>query len=117
MYKQTPKFRKQLSQKQLEVLRLLYRYRFASRDLIAKYFNKQDVYRQLRVLEDRRFIGKRYESSYRLAGRPAAYYLKPDGMRELQRTDEDMNKMNIKKLYIATQVTENFIDRCMVGAG
>ena len=113
MYKQTPKFRRQLSQNQLEVLRVLYRYRFASRDLIAKYFNKKDVYRQLLILEDRGLIGKRYEPSYRFAGKPAAYYLKPEGMRALQFIDEDVNKMTIKKLYVAKQVSETFVDHCM----
>src|SRR5688572_23280650 len=111
MYKQTPKFRKQLSQNQLEVLHILYKYRFASRDLIAQYFNKKDVYRQLLVLEDRGLIGRRYEPSYKLAGKPAAYYLKPDGLRELQQVSDDM-EANVKNLYRATQVSEEFINHC-----
>jgi hypothetical protein len=113
MYKQTPKFRKQLTKNQLEVLRLLYRYRFISRDLIAKYFNKKDLYRQLLVLEDRGLVGKRYEPSYRLAGKPAAYYLMPDGMRELQDIDDSMNRIAMRKLYAAKQVSENFVGQCM----
>jgi len=112
MYKQTPKFRKQLNQNQLEVLRILYRFRFASRNLIAQYFNKKDAYRQLLVLEDRGFIGRRYESSYKLAGKPAAYYLKPDGLRELQQAG-DAVEANIKNLYRVTQVSEEFINHCM----
>lgn len=112
MYKQTPKFRKQLNQNQLEILRILFRYRFASRDLIAQYFNKKDVYRQLLVLEDRGLIGRRYEPSYKLAGKPAAYYLKPDGLRELQQVSGDM-EANVKSLYRATQVSEQFINHCM----
>lgn len=111
MYKQTPKFRKQLNQNQLEVLRILFRYRFASRDLIAQYFNKKDVYRQLLLLEDRGFVGRRYEPSYKLAGKPAAYYLKPDGLRELQRVDGDI-RANIKNLYRAKQASEEFINHC-----
>ena len=112
MYKQTPKFRKQLNQNQLEVLHILYRYRFASRDLIAQYLNKKDVYRQLLVLQDRGFIGRRYESSYKLAGKPAAYYLKPDGLRELVRADDGI-KANVKNLYRTKQVSEEFINHCM----
>lgn len=112
MYKQTPKFRKQLSADQLEVLRILYKYRFASRDLIAQYFNKKDVYRQLLVLEDRGLAGKRYDPSYRLAGKPAAYYLKPDGLRELQRVDGDL-EANVKSLYRATQASDEFINHCL----
>jgi hypothetical protein len=112
MYKQTPKFRKQLNASQLEVLRVLYRYRFASRDLTAQYFNKKDMYRQLRVLEDRGFIGRRYELNYRLAGKPAAYYLKPDGLRELQQVNGPI-EANIKNLYRVTQVSEEFINHCL----
>lgn len=113
MYKQAPKFRKQLNQNQIETLRILYKYRFASRDLIAKYFNKKDAYRQLLVLEDRGFIGRRYDTSYKLAGRPAAYYLKPDGMRALQSADETINEIDMRKLYKAEVISEEFIDHCM----
>ncbi len=112
MYKQTPKFRKQLNPNQLEVLRILFRYRFASRDLIAQYFNKKDVYRQLLVLEDRGLVGRRYEPSYKLAGKPAAYYLKPEGLRELQQSDNGI-EANIKNIYRATQVSEEFINHCI----
>ncbi len=112
MYKKIPKFRKQLTTNQLEVLRVLYKYRFASRDLIAQYFNKKDMYRQLLVLEDRGLIGRRYESSYKLAGKPAAYYLKPNGLREIQKVGDEP-EANIKNLYRATQASEEFVSHCI----
>ena len=113
MYRQTPKFRKQLTQNQLDVLRLLYRYRFASRDLIAEFFNKKDVYRQLLVLEDRGFIAKRYDPSYKLAGKPAAYYLTISGAHELLKVGDRIEDASIKKLYKAKQLSDEFVENCL----
>lgn len=100
---------RKLTKSQLEILMMLYRFRFGSRDLIGKYFNKQDVYRRLLALEQRGSIGKKYEPRYKLAGKPAAYFLTPAGFRELQENYDDIEGLHIKKLYKAREASDAFI--------
>jgi DNA-binding PadR family transcriptional regulator len=118
MYKSNPKYRKKLNDEQVAVLELLWKFRFGSSELIAKYFGKKqgtDVYRRLRVLEDQGFIGRRYEPSYKLQGKPAAYYLMPTGARFLQevRGSDDTEAINIKNIYKDKTVSETFANHCL----
>lgn len=109
MYSKSPKYRRKLNEGQLEILRLLYKFRFGSRDLMAMYFGKKNIYPHLLVLEDRGFIGKKYEPRHKLAGKPAAYFLTPAGFRELQENYEDIEELHIKKLYKAKDASDAFI--------
>jgi predicted transcriptional regulator len=75
-----PKYRKKLNEEQVAVLQLLWRFRFASNEQIAKYQQKPNskaVQKRLKILEDQGLIAKRYDKSYKLQGKPAAYYLTP----------------------------------------
>jgi hypothetical protein len=115
MYKQTPKYRKQLNENQIKVLKLLFKFRFGSGELLAQSFGKQratDIYRRLRILEDQGLIAKRYEPSYKLLGKPAAYYLLPAGARALQQHDPKI-EINIKTIYKDKSVSEQFIRYCL----
>lgn len=106
----TPKYRHRLNPDQLAVLELLDKFRYASSDLIAQYFGKKTgtfVYKRLKILQDQGLIGKRYEPSYRLAGKPAAYYLSPSGARALN-TARNMN-IDIKAIYKNKTASEQFI--------
>lgn len=104
------KHRRKLNEQQLEVLRLLYKFRFGTNDLFARYFGKKDrsfVYKRLSILLERGLIGKRFDSSYRLQGKPAAYYLTPDGARTLQEARDV--QVNIKAIYKDKTVSEQFV--------
>jgi hypothetical protein len=104
------KHRRKLNAEQLEVLELLYKFRFGSNDLIAQYFGKKDrsfVFKRLSILLEQGFIGKRFDSSYRIQGKPAAYYLTPAGARVLQERHEDA--INIKAIYKDKTVSEQFV--------
>lgn len=106
-----PKYRHRLNPEQLEVLELLHKFRFASSDLIARYFNKKNgtfVYKRIKILEEQGLVGKRYENSYRLQGRPAIYYLVPDGARKLQEIRN--TDVNIKAAYKDKIASDQFID-------
>jgi Replication-relaxation len=110
MDKSEQKHRKNLNAEQLEVLELLHKFRFASNDLIAQYFGKKDrsfVFKRLSILLEQRLIGKRFDSSYRLQGKPAAYYLMPAGARVLQERHQAM--INIKTIYKDKSVSEQFV--------
>lgn len=104
------KHRRKLNTEQLEVLKLLYKFRFGTNDLFAQYFGKKDrsfVYKRLKILHERGLIGKRFDSSYRLQGKPAAYYLTPDGARELQNARGV--EISIKSIYKDRTVSEQFV--------
>ncbi|HTE21598.1 MAG TPA: replication-relaxation family protein [Candidatus Limnocylindria bacterium] len=115
--KPEPKYRKKLNKEQLAVLQLLYRFRFASSEQIARHQGKpsnKSIQKRLKILEDQNLIAKRYDKSYKLQGKPAAYYLTPQGARALtkyanRRPDEPVN---IKRIYKDKDVSETFIEHC-----
>jgi hypothetical protein len=110
--------RRKLNAEQLEVLELLYKFRFGSNDLFAQYFGKKDrsfVFKRLKILLEQGLIGKRFDSSYRIQGKPAAYYLLPDGARMLQglRPPEKAKEITVKGIYNDKNVSEEFVGRCL----
>ncbi|HJQ08922.1 MAG TPA: hypothetical protein VJ836_05580 [Candidatus Saccharimonadales bacterium] len=65
-HKPEPKYRKKLNQEQIAVLQLLYRFRFASNEQIAKHQEKKSnkfIQKRLKILEDQALIAKRYDKS------------------------------------------------------
>lgn len=94
---------------------MLYRFRFASSDQIARFQEKPNskaIQKRLKILEDQGLIAKRYDKSYKLKGRPAAYYLTPQGARAFatsipRKSDEPLN---MKRLYKEKDVSEGFIE-------
>ncbi len=116
--KSEPKYRKKLNQEQLAVLNLLYTFRFASSEQIAKYSGKKNskhVQKRLKILEDQEYIAKRYDKSYKLKGKPAAYYLTSKGARALIQYDppEEDEPVNIKRIYKDKDVSENFVQHSL----
>ena len=116
--KPEPKYRKTLNSDQLAVLELLYKFRFASSQQVASFAEKKsskDVQKRLRILEEQGLIAKRYDKTYKLKGKPAAYYLLPIGARRLallapRKADEPIN---LKRIYKDKAVSENFIVHCL----
>ncbi len=112
-----PKYRKKLNEEQVAVLQLLWRFRFASSEQIARYQQKPNskaVQKRLKILEDQNLIAKCYDKSYKLKGKPAAYYLTPQGARmlELLQPRESDEPINIKRLYKDKDASEGFIEHC-----
>ena len=117
MNKTESKTRRKLNAEQLEVLELLYKFRFGSNDLIAQYFGKKNrsfVFKRLSILLEQGLISKRFDSSYRIKGKPAAYYLLPAGARKLQETRSAEDEVvNIKSIYKDKTVSETFIQHSL----
>jgi len=110
---EVPKHRK-LNEQQLGVLKLLHKFRFGTNDLFAQYFGKADrsfAYKRLKILHEQGLVGKRFDSSYRLLGKPAAYYLTPDGARMLQ--EARGVQIIIKSIYKDKTVSEQFVERSL----
>ena len=109
-----PKYRRPLNSEQLAVLDWLYKVRFSSSKQIAKYLckpNQKTIQNKLQILEERGFIGKHYDKSYKLAGRPAEYFLTPKGARQL--SADSTNEWAIKALYKNKTVSPDFITHCL----
>lgn len=96
---------------------MLYRFRFASSEQIAQFQGKPNakaIQKRLKILEDQDLIAKRYDNSYKLQGKPAAYYLTPAGARafaaNIERKPDE--PLNMKRLYTSKDASEGFITHC-----
>jgi hypothetical protein len=119
MDKIEPKYRRPLNTEQMDVLKLLFRFRYITADQLARYCGRKNatyVQKRLRILAEQGYIAKRYEGSYRLQGRPAEYYLLPKGAR-LLREDEKFGKhvtdQAIKNLYKDKTASDFFMAHCI----
>jgi len=89
----TPSHHKKLNTKQLDILRLLYRFRFATSHLLTQTLSLKDkskMNQRLRILTKQEYIGRNYTSEYRLQGRHASYYLSTKGIKALKGLGDDV---------------------------
>jgi len=110
--------KRQFNQGQLDVLKVLYKFRFGTRDLIAVSLGKQNgnpIYSRLTILEQQGFVAKRYDASYRLSGRAAEYYLTPPGLRALSDQAElnGLDDKAVKASYKDKTASDQFISRSL----
>lgn len=107
------KYRRPLNKQQLRTLFVLYWYRFCTSKQIAvslKRSNPKSIQNKLRVLEDQDLISKRYDKSYKLAGRPAEYYITPKGARALEKAQPNTtNPWATKSMYKNKTVSDEFL--------
>lgn len=106
---------RKLNKGQLAVLTLLYRYRFTTSELLAKFENQKHLQvtrSRLANLEKQGYIGKRYDGSYKLVGKFASYYLLPKGLRYLKSLDVADSQV-IKMIYNDSKASDKFIDFCL----
>jgi hypothetical protein len=107
-----------LRQGQIEILGLLYKYRFGSRQLIAESLKVKagsNIYEKLNVLIKHGFVAKRYDKSLRLQGLPAAYYLTPKGLKTLQSLDawNYITEATIRSSYRDKGISQSFINHTL----
>lgn len=106
---------RKLNKGQVEVLRLLYRYRFITSELLARFENQKHLQvtrSRLATLEKQGYIGRRYDSSYKLLGKFAAYYLLPKGLQYLKSIDV-AEPQAIKMMYNDRKASDKFVDFCL----
>ncbi len=107
-----------LNPSQIELLEILYKYRFSNRQLIAESLGinaGSSLHERLRVLLKHGFIGMRLEKRLKLVGMPAAYYLTPKGMRALRVVPDHafITDSVIKASYKDKAVGQAFITHTM----
>ena len=109
-----PTYRRPLNKQQWNTLALLARFRFGTSTLLSQYLKSSLRYthERLRILFEQEYIGKRYDSSYRLAGRSAEYYLLPKGIAVLAENDTASPKL-LKLLAKDLNASERFIRHCL----
>lgn len=111
------KYRRPLNSQQLKTLHLLYWYRFCTSKQLAHSLKKSShkaIQNKLQILEAQGFISKRYATSYKLAGRPAEYYITPKGARELEKAKPGTtNTWASKSLYKNKTVSDDFLKHCI----
>ena len=76
-----------LKKGQIAILEALYGCRFCSCRLLADRLgitSGSSLHEKLNVLMKHGFVDRRYDKSFRLRGMPAAYYVTPKGLRQLQ---------------------------------
>lgn len=107
-----------LKQGQIDILELLYKYRFGSRQLVADSLSIKagsSLYDKLNVLIKHGLVAKRHEKRLKLQGIPAAYYLTPKGLRTLQMLDEHdyITEHTIKSSYRDKSVSQGFVNHTL----
>ncbi|MCA9342998.1 replication-relaxation family protein [Candidatus Saccharibacteria bacterium] len=113
----TVKYRRPLNKQQLKTLQLLYWYRFCTSKQLARSLDKPShkaIQNKLQILEAQGFIGKRYDKSYKLAGRAAEYFITPKGARALEKAKPNTtNQWATKSLYKNKTVSDDFLRHCI----
>ena len=95
-----PKYRRPLNLQQITILNTLYKFRFTTVSLLAQnqQANSRVISNRLKILVDQGYIAMNYDSSYKIAGRPATYYLATKGIRFL-RQQSYTNESALRSIY------------------
>ncbi len=83
-----PKYRRPLNNHQVTILNTLYKFRFITASLLAQNQSAKHervISNRLKILVEQEYIGMNYDSSYKIKGQPATYFLLPRGVRYLRR--------------------------------
>lgn len=110
--KKEKKERRKLTSKQIELLYLIFQYRFVTAELVAELSEVASgtAHIRLRILEREGYIGRRYDSTYRLKGKAARYYLLPLGFNALKKVRE-LDPSVVKQLYNDRRTHDEYVDR------
>jgi len=100
-----------LSEKQINVLITIYRFRFITIPLLAKLnaVSNQSIAGSIKVLEEAGLVNKRYNSSYKLQGKAARYFLSPKAIKLFQDND-DINQHSLNLFYKTKLLSEDAVD-------
>jgi hypothetical protein len=106
-----PKYRRPLNNYQLSILNTLYKFRFTTASLLAQNQNAHHVRvisDRLKILVDQEYIGMNYDSSYKIKGQAATYYLLPKGVRYL-RQHPYIQESALRSIYHDKRATPSVI--------
>ena len=107
----------QTTPKQLNILLLLYRFRFLNRIQIQKLLNHKDPRRintWLKDLTGKTIIGRHYSTKLKENTKPAIYYLMTKSKSLLIDQNGVDNKLLLKRIYREKIRSQRFIDHCIL---
>lgn len=108
---------RKLTTQQQALLRLIYKYRFATTILLAQNTHKKSaasIHPRLVTLEQLGYIGRYFNSRYRQLNRSAEYYLTPQGLRALKSDNlRGLHEKAIKNSYTDGRASKSFISRSL----
>ncbi len=107
-----PSYRHKLSSEQIGLLKVLFKFRFVSTELLAGYLDrdKSTIYERLYVLGNQGYTAKLYDKNYRFRGRPATHCLAAAGIRYLL-DNSDLDPVILRGMYRNQSYSEAIIDR------
>jgi hypothetical protein len=102
---------KPLTTQQLTTLKIIYKFRFITADLLSKYrtTSLSTAKESLAILLTSNYTGRHYEKSYKLLGKGARYYLTAKSLK-LLRDQEGLNERVLHGRYKDKSAAEGFIE-------
>lgn len=103
-----------LNSKQLHLLKVIYRFRFVTIGLVARYkgISERAVNYAFNVLLEQGYIARRYGKIYKINRTPARYYLAPKGL-ALLRENPVLNKNVLHARYKDKNLGEPFVEHTL----
>lgn len=110
----SPNNLKPVTAKQLYLLKLLYKFRFATRELLegSKQQDRSIMRKRLNLLLKLEYIGRNYDASYRQLNKPASFYLKPQAIK-LLKTQPNLANSVLQNAYKDKTAGQAFIVHCL----
>lgn len=104
----------ELTVQQQRVLKLLFKFRFVSAQLLGLVMGirRVSVYEVLEKLVSKDLVTKVYKNEYRIHGKPAYYYLNKTGVTTVRKL-MDAKESVVHALYKNEEATEEFIEHCL----
>lgn len=106
-----------ITTKQLEILNLLYRFRFLNRSQLQTLLKHKDTKRintWLKDLTDKKIIGRHYSTKIKENNKPAIYYLLAKSKPLLLNQKAVDNKLLLKRIYREKTRSQRLIDHCIL---
>ena len=105
---------KPLTRQQLELVELVYKFRFVTSKLVSEKYgrlSKAVMHRRLQLLTEKEILGMHYDGRMRLRGEPASYYLLPAGIAALkaQSDPELVSRRTLQAIYKDSTAKKTFI--------
>lgn len=108
---------KKLTNKQIELIKLAYNFRFITSKQVALYF-KQDYLSaansQLAKLTQLGYLARHHDGKYKIIGRSAEYYLTLKSIPILKEQSCDISELELKRIYVRSKTSARFIDCSLV---
>ena len=110
---------KKLTKQQLELVEVIYKFRFVTSSLVSEKYGRQSkavMHRRLQLLQQQGILGMYYDGYMRLRGQPGSYYLLAQGIAALkaQSNSAHVSTRTLRAAYKDRTAKATFIHRSLV---